>query len=90
MKENKVITEIEQLTPEWMTRIFKNKGYLNQGKVSKITKKKSQETITSNVHCLEVTFSTDAQAEPASPEIVVKIPKPFASVGGRHEVKFYN
>ena len=40
MKENKVITNIEQLTPEWMTRIFKNKGYLNQGKVTKIIKKK--------------------------------------------------
>ena len=90
MKENKVIMDIEQLTPEWLTNIFKNKGYLNQGKVTKVIKIKSQETITSNVHFLEVTFSPDAQAEPAPNEIVVKIHKPFASFGGRHEAKFYN
>ena len=92
MKEQKVITNIEQLTPEWLTSIFKNKGYLSQGKVTKIIKKKSQETITSNVHFLELTFSTDAQKEPASPEIVAKIPKPtdFANVVGKHEAKFYN
>jgi len=33
MKENKVITNIEQLTPEWLTSIFKNNGYLSKGKV---------------------------------------------------------
>ena len=92
MKENKVITEIEQLTPEWMTRIFKNKGYLSQGKVTKIIKKKSQETITSFVHFLELNFSTDAQTEPPSPEIVVKIPKHTDEfkLWGRQEAKFYS
>lgn len=92
MKENKVITEIEQLTPEWLTNIFKNKGYLNQGKVTKIIKKKSQETVTSNIHFLEVTFSTNVQGEPASPEIVVKIHKlnPVNKFLGKHEAIFYN
>ncbi len=28
-----VITNIEQLTPEWLTNIFKKKGYLSNGKV---------------------------------------------------------
>jgi len=46
-----------------LTRIFKNKGYLSQGKVTKIIKKKSQETITSFVHFLELNFSTDAQEQ---------------------------
>jgi len=36
MKENKVITNIEQLTPEWMTSILKNKGYLSNGEVTNI------------------------------------------------------
>jgi len=57
MKENKVITDIEQLTPEWLTRIFKNKGYLSQGKVTKIILNHSEVTITSNMHFLKVKFS---------------------------------
>jgi len=90
MKEKNVITNIEQLTPEWLTNIFKNKGYLSQGKVPKIIKKNSQETVTSNVHFLELKFSNDAQTEPVSPEIVVKIPKPLTKFVGKHEVKFYS
>ncbi|MFX1365569.1 MAG: oxidoreductase family protein [Promethearchaeota archaeon] len=91
MRENKIITDIEQLTPEWLTRILKNKGYFNQGKVTKIIKKRSQETITSNVHFLELNFSNDAQTEPSSSEIVVKIPKSndVSRFVGKHEAKFY-
>ncbi len=63
MKENKVITDIEQLTPERLTRIFKNKGYISQGKVTKIIKKNSQESLSSNLHFLDQNFSTDAQTE---------------------------
>jgi hypothetical protein len=96
MKENKVITEIEQLTPERLTTIFKNKGYLSQGKVTKIIKKSSQETYTSNVYFLELEISNDAHSVPASSEIVVKIPifttflQPFVKIIGRHEAKFYS
>jgi hypothetical protein len=93
MNKNTVITNIEQLTPEWLTSIFRNKGYLSQGQVTKINKKKSQETNSSFVHFLEINFSADAQMEPSSLEIVVKIPKltylPNYFVG-KHEVKFYN
>jgi hypothetical protein len=90
LKENKVIVNIEQLTPERLTRIFKNKGYLNQGKVSKIIKKNSQESLSSNLHFLEIIFSNNAQTKPISPEIVVKIPKRLAKFFGRHEAKFYS
>jgi hypothetical protein len=91
MTENKIITDIDQLTPEWLTRILKNKGYFNQGKVTKIIKKRSQETVSSNVHFLELNFLKDAQTEPASSEIVVKIPKPndVSRFVGKHEAKFY-
>ena len=87
-----VITDIEQLTPEWLTNIFKKKGYLSNGKVTKIIKKNSLETVTSNVHFLELNFSNDDLTEAASPEIVVKIPKSgdFAKFVGKHETKFYN
>jgi len=91
MTENKIITDPDQLTPEWLTRILKSKGYFNQGKVTKIIKKKSQETLSSNVHFLELNFSTDAQPEPTSSEIVIKIPKPndVCRFFGKHEAKFY-
>ena len=59
MKENKVITEIEQLTPEWLTTIFKNKGYLSKGNVAKIILNHSEVSNTSNMHYLEVKFSND-------------------------------
>ena len=49
MKENKVITNIEQLTPEWLTSIFKNKGYLSKGKVSAIISRNSQEALSSKI-----------------------------------------
>ncbi|MHA2037555.1 MAG: phosphotransferase [Promethearchaeota archaeon] len=90
MKENKVITNIEQLTTERLTRIFKNKGYLSQGKVTKIIKKNSQESLSSNLHFLDISFSNNSQAKPASPEIVVKIPKRLAKFFGKHEAKFYS
>ena len=90
MKENKVITDIEQLTPEWLTCIFKNKGYLSQGKVTKIILDHSEVTITSNMHFLKVKFSNDAQTEPSIPHIVVKFPKPVVKILGTHEAKFYS
>ncbi|MFX0002039.1 MAG: hypothetical protein ACFE9J_01015, partial [Candidatus Hermodarchaeota archaeon] len=90
MRENKIITNIEQLTPEWLTIIFKNKGYLSQGKVTKIILKHTEVTITSNMHFLKVKFSNDAQTKPSIPHIVVKIPKPVGKILGIHEAKFYS
>lgn len=92
MNEKGVITDIKQLTPERLTNIFKKKGYLSNGKVTKIIKRNSQETFTSYVHFLELNFSNDAQTEGASPEIVVKVPKSvdMAKLIGKHEVEFYS
>jgi len=101
MKEKRVITKIEQLTPEWLTSIFKNKGYLSQGRVTKIIKKNKIDGKNSNIHFLEIIFSNDAQTEPTPPKVVVRIPKtnrpsttPFnrkslQDVMGKHEAKFY-
>ncbi|MFX1241943.1 MAG: hypothetical protein ACFFA7_11910 [Promethearchaeota archaeon] len=90
MKENKVITNIDHLTPEWMTTIFKNKGYLSQGKVARIILNHSEVTLSSNIHFLKVKFSNDAQREPSIPYIVVKTPKRIFKNLGTHEVKFYS
>ncbi len=84
-----VITDIEQLTPDWLTNIFKKKGYLSNGKVTKIIKKNKQETLTAGVYFLELNFSNNAQTELASSEIVVKISKPN-DIKGRYEANYYN
>ncbi|HEC38975.1 hypothetical protein LCGC14_0620970 [marine sediment metagenome] len=92
MKENKVITNIEQLSPEWLTNILKNKGYLSQGKVTEVIKKRSEITTTSNMHYFGLEFSDDAQKLPAISDIVVRLPKHYEynkSIG-RHEAKFYD
>ena len=90
MKENKLITNIDKVTPEWLTNIFNKKVYLSKGKVTKIIMKNSQETTSSNMHYLGLKFSSDAQSVPTSPEIVVKITKPINNFVGRHEAKFYS
>ena len=89
MKENKVISDIEQLTPERLTSILKKNGYLSHGKVAKIIQKNPIEKIGSDVYFLQLIFSNDAQTKPASPEIVVKFSKP-KYIKGRYEVNYYN
>lgn len=86
MKENKVITDIEQLTPEWLTNIFKKKGYLSNGKVTKIIMEKSQKNVSSDVFFFKLVFSIDARVELPSAEIVVK---KWNFING-NEVHFYN
>ncbi len=96
MNGNLVITEIKQLTPERLTNIFRNKGFLNQGRVTGIVNKNSLETPTSKVYFLVLKFSNDAQTELLSPQIVVKIPNegffplPVVKILGTHKAKFYS
>jgi len=86
LKEKRVISDIDQLTIERLTKILKKKRIIRNEKVTKIIKKSSEQTTTSMLHFLEVKFSSDPQTEPASLEIAVKITKFF----GKGEVKFYN
>jgi len=92
LSEKRVISDIEHLTPDRLTKIFKKKGIISNGRVTKILKKKSQQTISSNVHFLEVEFFKDAQMISSSLEIVVKITRTQGLVKflGKLEVDFYN
>ncbi|MHA1988783.1 MAG: phosphotransferase [Promethearchaeota archaeon] len=92
MKQNKVIIEIEQLTSEWLTRVFKKQGYLEQGRENKINIKNSEVSTTSNMHYMSLEFSSDAQPIPNNPNIVVRLPKhwEYNKTIGRHEAKFYS
>ncbi|MFW9876874.1 MAG: phosphotransferase [Candidatus Thorarchaeota archaeon] len=90
MNKNKVITNMEQLTPEWLTNIFRNNGYLSHGSVTAISSKKTLSAISSNAHSLELIFSDDAKAEEVSSTIIVKTPLPDEKFLGQHEAKFYS
>ena len=91
MKEKQVITDVEQLTPEWLTSIFKNNGYLSQGKVSAIINSNPMKSMSSSVHSLELIFSDDAQTEGLSSKIVIKMPPSNSeSFQDRHEVFFFH
>ncbi len=94
MKEDTVITDIEQLTPEKLTNIFKNNGYILNGKITKIIRRNSREAVSSNLHFLGLTFSVDTQTELLSSNIILKISKPNtikpnAIILNKHETKFY-
>ena len=89
MKENKVITNIEQLTPDWLTNIFKNNGYLTQGKITEIISiiPLREGSIT---YSLELKFSEDAQREELSSNIVVKTLSYDDKLLRTREAKFYS
>lgn len=36
MEEHEIITDIEKLTPEWLTNIFKSNGYLNKEELQQL------------------------------------------------------
>lgn len=92
LSEKKIITSIEQVTPEWLTKILKKKGVIKESHVTEIIEKDSQQTVTSMVHFLELKFSNDSQTEPVSLEIAVKITNFSGPVKilGYLEAKFYS
>ena len=92
MKINNVITNIDELTPEWLTDTLKNNGHLTQGKVTKIIKRKSRETSASFMHYLQLRFSNGSQVERPIRKIVVRHPNhsPLSRDLGMHETKFYS
>ncbi|MCG3227092.1 MAG: hypothetical protein H7645_09240 [Candidatus Heimdallarchaeota archaeon] len=92
MKEREVITDIEQLTPEWLTDIFKDNGFLNKGKVTTITRN-SLDAFSSRVNALELTFSEDNLMESVSSRVIIKTASPKAKHSqffNKKEVEFYN
>ncbi|MHA1907279.1 MAG: phosphotransferase [Candidatus Thorarchaeota archaeon] len=69
MKETRIITDAEELTPEWLTDIFRNNGLLSQGKVAEIVNRTS---LRGSTYSLELKFSDDTQRDQLSSSIVVK------------------
>ncbi|MHA2474975.1 MAG: phosphotransferase [Promethearchaeota archaeon] len=87
MKSNKIITDIGQLTPEWLTSIFKKNGYLCQGKIIDLTDINSlRPDIGSTTYSCALKFSEDAQKDNFSSKIVIKV----LADGETSEAKFYS
>ena len=96
MKKYKEITNIEQITPEWITEVLRKKGNLHEGSVTSILRKDFQKLSSSNIYFLELEFSNDVKVELPSAEIVVKSFRPdfqYAKELKHHlkkEVQFLN
>jgi len=84
---NDPITDPVQATPDWITGIFRKRGYLNYGRVIR-ARRRSRTTLTSVVSHLTLDCS-DAYASPPM-RLFLKISRPEATLGGgKGEVEFY-
>ena len=88
------LTSTDQATPEWLTGVLQKKGFLPQGKVTRVQQKPSQPLITSLITHLELSYSTDAPTS-APTRLFLKVAKPdldpqISSQLGKNEVEFYN
>jgi len=63
MKKYKDISNIDQITPEWITEVLRKKGNLHEGSITSILRKDFQKLNSSNLYFLELEFSNDAKVE---------------------------
>ena len=47
-----VITDVKQVTPEWLMTVLRANGHLNHGQVTAVEVKSSRQTIISNIYYL--------------------------------------
>ncbi|HKP73429.1 MAG TPA: hypothetical protein VJT82_10860 [Pyrinomonadaceae bacterium] len=84
------ITNIEQVTPAWLTDVLRDGGYVGVGEVVRVRVAQTRTLIVSNVFHLEVEYSEDAPAS-APPRLFLKISTDELQTGFRpKEVEFYN
>ena len=84
-----VVTNIDQVTPDWLTNLLRKKGLVKLGKVTDIAQTKSRQTNVSTVYFLTISF--DQQESFAPKKLFLKIPSPeFQWNGwGKKEIQFY-
>jgi hypothetical protein len=89
-----VITDLAQVTPEWLTSVLHENGYLHQGKVISVHNLLTKTLALSVVARLELLFSADAAPSVPS-NLFLKISRPdlpraiTSELQGK-EVEFYN
>ncbi|MCL6589241.1 MAG: ecdysteroid 22-kinase family protein [Firmicutes bacterium] len=86
-----MITEVQQITPKWLTQKLRRKGYLERGRVVAVRERESKGRFVTTSHYLDVSYSEDL-ARPLPGKMFVKIYKPELNqeLVGRREALFYN
>ncbi len=90
-----VISDIEEVTPEWLTGVLRENGFLPQGQVTGIKNILAKTFLLSIVFRLEISYSDDATAAFAPLKIFLKTSRPdlppeLGSEINRKEVEFYH
>jgi len=93
---SEVITSAEQVTPDWLTRILSEKGYLSQSNVTsvkEVSRLQHSATWFADISFLEVSYA--GKAPKSTPNrLFLKISKPNLKPAdllcGRKEVEFYS
>ena len=93
---HEVITNAEQVTPEWLTSILYERGYLSQSNailVQEIDQSQHTSTWFADISFLEISYLGKAPKSVLN-RLCLKIPKPDLRLAdllyGRNEVEFYN
>src|SRR5262245_9489523 len=82
-----LITDVSQVTPDWLTDVLRKAGYLKQGAVSAIRTKPGPNA-SSTIVPLEIDYTPDSSPD-APTCLILKITRPDWVTGSR-EVEFYN
>jgi len=87
MPTPKLITDLDQVTPAWLTEVLHEKGCLPQGQVLTVYKEPNLSTGSAIVP-LKLCYSDDAP--PSAPtRLFLKFPGPQSLSNGKKEVQFY-
>jgi hypothetical protein len=89
-----VLTDVKQVTPEWLTSVLRTHGHLDHAQVEAVEVKSSRQTITSNIHHLGITYSPAASVRSPS-TLFLKLSKSgfdseIAARFGKRESEYYN
>src|SRR5262245_33711456 len=82
-----LITDVSQVTPDWLTGILRREGHLNQAAVSAIRTKPGPKA-SSTIESLEIDYTPDSSSD-APKRLILKITRPDRITGPR-EADFYN
>jgi hypothetical protein len=89
-----IITDVEQVTPDWLTSVLGANGHLDQERVTAVELRSSRQTIISTIHHLEVRYSANT-SERSPAKLFLKISKAgfdseIAARFGKKESEYYN
>jgi thiamine kinase-like enzyme len=88
-----VITDAKQVTPDWLTRVLRASGHIDQERVTNVEFKSSRQTIISNIHYLQAGYTADT-SERLPSKLFLKLSKDgfdsdIAARFGKRESEYY-